>query len=687
MIVFSSLWCIVSSFEINVNIMAFGVAIVIFTMIFAVLASIIKRKKNYAIAMCIAFGSIFIAVLMCLKIILEQINYAINCLLNVYSQYFPLGNTVYFVGGTDANATILFVFIALVLTAIYSIFLFRINFALPLALLSIVTVLPCFVIIDTVPSLISLFILIATLISLLISSHIRKNNPKQSGVFTAVSFVVILSLLLTVNSIFPMKDFERFDWQTDLLNYAQEITGIISQDGKNHILAQKMSSSYVGKQTQENLSLIGPKEETNEAELRVKAQHSGNTYLKRTAYADYNNNTWSTLTEEQAENFPLNATPFTLTNVMVRSLQEEEVPKMSIVTLDSDPLLLTPYYLENIPEEFSELGDVWVENEDGIKAYDLEYTPYSLSDTSFIKQSEAINSYKQFVYDTYLQLPESTYQEMKEILSNYPNAGVDEVKQIVSSSASYSLDTPKIPEGADAATWLLTTSDTGYCIHFATTATAMLRALGIPARYVTGYYFNAKADEYVTVSTGNAHAWVEYFDNNVGWVPLEATPSSFSPIAFVEPATTAPQTTDSSQPTTQPTTTTTAPEKSKQTNNDFDTVNLIVLISIIIVLMLASIIIRRKIVLNKRNKHFSTGRINQKAIFIFRYLSKLMRYSHSAVPDEITDIATKAKFSNHTVDNDELKTLLDYTTEFEKEVLKNSSFVKKLYLKFIIVTN
>lgn len=684
MLVFSSLWCVVSSFDINVDIVSFGIFTAVFTIGFALVSSLINSKKNYAITISIVFALILFVLLFCLNLILEQLSYTINCILNVYSQYLPLGNTIYFVGGVNANATLMFIFLSLVLTAIYSIFLFRINLTFPIAILSIVTVLPCFVIIDTVPSLIALFILISILLSLLVSAHIRKHNPRQSGVFTAVSIVIIFSLLLAVNAVFPMKDYERYDWQTNLLTYVQEMTGIVSNDGKNHILAQKISTSYSGKQTQEDLSQIGPKEQTNEPVLRVKAQHSGPTYLKRTAFADYNNNTWSTLSKEEAENYPANATPFVLTNSMVDSLTEDKLSNMSIVTLNSDPLLLTPYYLDSIPDKFSELGDVWIENEDELKAYDLEYKPYNINNINYIKQGEATNSYRQFVYDTYLQLPESTYQDMSEILSGMLNSSVLDVQQMVSASANYSLDTPKIPDGVDAATWLLTSSDEGYCIHFATTATVMLRTLGIPARYVTGYYFNARNDEYVTVSSDNAHAWVEYFDDNIGWVPLEATPSSFSPIDYVEPETTVPITTESVTVPTQPTTSTQS--KNNKSNQNFGTINTIVLILIIIVLLVAAIILRRKIVLKSRGKHFTTGKVNTQAIYVYRYLSKLKHFSHSTISDEIADIATKAKFSNHTIDSEELKMLFDYTTDFEKEVLKNSSFIKKLYLKFFVVT-
>jgi hypothetical protein len=54
----------------------------------------------------------------------------------------------------------------------------------------------------------------------------------------------------------------------------------------------------------------------------------------------------------------------------------------------------------------------------------------------------------------------------------------------------------------------------------------LLRAAGIPARYVTGYLVDAKAGTAVEVVEGDAHAWVEYWHPDLGWLRMEATPGS-----------------------------------------------------------------------------------------------------------------------------------------------------------------
>ncbi|HET6603235.1 MAG TPA: DUF3488 and transglutaminase-like domain-containing protein [Xanthomonadaceae bacterium] len=65
----------------------------------------------------------------------------------------------------------------------------------------------------------------------------------------------------------------------------------------------------------------------------------------------------------------------------------------------------------------------------------------------------------------------------------------------------------------------------GYCEHFASTFTFMMRAAGIPARVVTGYqggYFNPIGRHWV-VRQSDAHAWSEVWFEGRGWVRVDPT--------------------------------------------------------------------------------------------------------------------------------------------------------------------
>ena len=74
----------------------------------------------------------------------------------------------------------------------------------------------------------------------------------------------------------------------------------------------------------------------------------------------------------------------------------------------------------------------------------------------------------------------------------------------------------------------------GYCEHFATAMTIMLRTLNIPARLVTGFesgIYNPITDLWV-VRAADAHTWVEGWIPEYGWVTFDPTPAAPNPPAL-----------------------------------------------------------------------------------------------------------------------------------------------------------
>ncbi|MBN1881837.1 MAG: DUF3488 domain-containing protein [Deltaproteobacteria bacterium] len=66
----------------------------------------------------------------------------------------------------------------------------------------------------------------------------------------------------------------------------------------------------------------------------------------------------------------------------------------------------------------------------------------------------------------------------------------------------------------------------GYCEHFATAMTIMLRTQGIPARLATGFLsgeFNEYGSFFI-IRASDAHAWVEVYLDGRGWVIFDPTP-------------------------------------------------------------------------------------------------------------------------------------------------------------------
>jgi transglutaminase-like putative cysteine protease len=87
----------------------------------------------------------------------------------------------------------------------------------------------------------------------------------------------------------------------------------------------------------------------------------------------------------------------------------------------------------------------------------------------------------------------------------------------------YSLDTKQGDTGDALADFLK--NKQGFCQQYAGAMAVMARMAGLPARVVLGYTHQAPNDKnQFTVTTQDAHAWVEIYFNTIGWVAFDPTP-------------------------------------------------------------------------------------------------------------------------------------------------------------------
>lgn len=87
----------------------------------------------------------------------------------------------------------------------------------------------------------------------------------------------------------------------------------------------------------------------------------------------------------------------------------------------------------------------------------------------------------------------------------------------------YTLNPPAL--GEDPIDEFLFGTRRGFCEHYASAFAVLMRAAGVPARIVTGYQggtFNPVSD-YLIVRQADAHAWVEVWLDNQGWVRVDPT--------------------------------------------------------------------------------------------------------------------------------------------------------------------
>ncbi|TQM44619.1 transglutaminase TgpA family protein [Pseudonocardia cypriaca] len=91
------------------------------------------------------------------------------------------------------------------------------------------------------------------------------------------------------------------------------------------------------------------------------------------------------------------------------------------------------------------------------------------------------------------------------------------------SQFTYSLQT-KPGSGDDALVEFLTVGKTGYCEQFASAMAVMLRTVGVPARVAIGFTAGTDQGDHRTITTADAHAWVEAWFPRIGWTAFDPTP-------------------------------------------------------------------------------------------------------------------------------------------------------------------
>lgn len=362
--------------------------------------------------------------------------------------------------------------------------------------------------------------------------------------------------------------------------------------------------------------------------------------------------------------------------------------------------------------------------------------------------------YTDFAEANYLALPQTSamyrvYDEYAYLLQGYDHSSaspsqtiafLQELRDAVCGSVSYSLNPGKTPSYEDFASYFLLDNQQGYCVHYATAATVLARMAGIPARYCEGYMIDcnnprggisknetASGSSYtVPILDSNAHAWMEIYIEGLGWIPFEFTFSYFTPPASTpeptvpnaptEPAPTEPPTTivphvTSPVEETQTSETADLPSGSEQGDTiSFDPMPLLVTLLVLAGLtglLLLPVMLRRQRLM-KRRRVFTQDDPQKAAEAIFAHILRLMKYcgviSHGGSVEQLTRlaeegcgkymkqcslseaiaIAAKARYSAHAPSEEELRYLRCTAAELGSGILEQSTFFETMKLKFIL---
>lgn len=145
--------------------------------------------------------------------------------------------------------------------------------------------------------------------------------------------------------------------------------------------------------------------------------------------------------------------------------------------------------------------------------------------------------YREYVYSHYLNV-DSKYKEFFTNLAKEEGFEKDSFYNFTSKINEYfkdftlyelNLDEMKsYPNGVDKVTYFME-ERAGLSEHFATATTLLYRSLGVPARYVEGYFDYPDGTTPRVIGGLYAHSWVEIYIDHIGWMMVDTSVSNVVP--------------------------------------------------------------------------------------------------------------------------------------------------------------
>lgn len=444
----------------------------------------------------------------------------INQFINWFSVY--IGETSYPVGFkslTNMFTPILSIFVCMVTTFIVTIFnnIIRSHFAVFLIGI-LVFIFQWYNFVDDAYIYMIFYIFICFINFSL--KYYRKAGNGKTAIANLLVIAIIFSSISTVIAYAMPKKFTPVQWKS-MNDKFYEIFPI-TKAWRNGIGIQNGSSISHNIFVSFSRQLGGPSDFGDHVIMRVKSDES--TYLRGEVFDTYNNNEWSNNQVDYTINKG-NLVPYFSENIKYTKKKIEIYP----VNMNTN-IIFSPWQPYNVSERYVyDVNDLnlrgMVKNLD--KPYFVEYYKPEID----IQSLENTGTKTDSTMERYLQYPGNLPSRVKELALNITKGKktvfdkVKAIEQYLRNTYPYELNVPNTPPGRDFVDYFLFDLKKGYCTYYATSMAVMLRTIGIPARYVVGFkmpdppLFGNNYD----IKASLAHAWVEVYFNNYGWITFEPT--------------------------------------------------------------------------------------------------------------------------------------------------------------------
>ncbi len=348
----------------------------------------------------------------------------------------------------------------------------------------------------------------------------------QSGIVLAFGLAVtLLAAILPSPSLAPLEGVAR------------------SADGANAEIRRHFNRLFLGLPARGSYRTIAFDEQTSFSgnpnltdTLLFQVTGGPGTYWRARVYTTYTGEGWDTVESEIEDFDSVPDAPDIIPGALVAATHEFKV------TAATDTL-----FTGGLPAAFDEPAEAIISPEapsdvlqvlfsEGREYFptrvNLSYRSTGLESTALPAQLRlADGDYPEWVRETYLQLPSTLPQRVRDLAETLTAEAEDDYARaaairnyVIRYSYNLNIDAP--PEDADGVDHFLFETREGYCDYYASAMAVLLRAAGVPSRYVLGYapgrYDQARGS--YNVLELHYHSWVEAYFPGYGWIPFEPTP-------------------------------------------------------------------------------------------------------------------------------------------------------------------
>lgn len=425
------------------------------------------------------------------------------------------------------------------------------------------------------------------------TANIQGSKRQRIRVKTAyLCILALLVLVLLARLVVSNTSYEKFDVPAKKQNLQEAIKDFSWEDTIEKLANQfkdwklfSSSKTTGGGLDSGKLGRTGEVKFTNESALLVTMDEDTNfLYLKGFAGVNYTGDEWTNLTGDDQDRFDEIQERYSMDSCLPETLLRKYINEYMSLPVEFDggvghrylnlnegkvsvdyvnankKFMYAPYLTQySNSEKLHLVGDQYLkpDSENGFYEFKSVYQPagnlmginqlitdiyssailsgYELSNPNYTSYEKA---YREFVYDVYTRLPKEGLDRLRAIRLDVRGTGAEwqvslitEVINYLRANTTYSLSPGRPDKNTDFAEYFLFDAKKGYCSHYATAATLILRKYGVPARYVEGYVVphseiitgSGAGVSIVNVTDMNAHAWVEVYFDGVGWIPIEVT--------------------------------------------------------------------------------------------------------------------------------------------------------------------